>query len=204
MNQTTPKSVMQQALGDDWDRLDESVKRHYAMVPGREERMTLQGRLEVFHSRIAELFLLPGRLFGALIPYQGKEVPTEVKNWTQTNNQQAMFWHRQLQFPGKPLAVFKSRMEYLQDDEIIEYVRFNLGIRMRLSVEDGALVFTSTRYLWQLGFLRLSLPTWLILGHARILERGLSENRIAMEFEMVHPWFGKTFGYAGDFVIKED
>jgi hypothetical protein len=93
-------------------------------------------------------------------------------------------------------------MEHLQDDEIIEYVRFGLGIRMRLSVEEGALIFSSTRYLWNLGFLRLSLPTWLILGHARIEERGLSADRIAMTFEMVHPWFGKTFGYEGRFSIK--
>ena len=106
-------------------------------------------------------------------------------------------------FPGKPLAEFRSRMEYLNGDEIIEYVKYGLGIRMRMSVDDGALVFTSAGYVWDIGLARLPIPTWLILGDSKITERAVSENEFYIDFNMVHPLFGRTFGYSGKFYIQE-
>ncbi|MCU7808118.1 MAG: DUF4166 domain-containing protein [Candidatus Thiodiazotropha sp. (ex Semelilucina semeliformis)] len=202
MQKNKALSVMQKALGEQWDQLDEIVQRHYEMKPGQTSRITVSGTMDrVFHSNIAKLFLLPGRLFGALIPYRGINIATEVRNWTEVDNEKAMFWHRTLKFPGKPLAVFKSRMEHVAGDEIIEYVRFGMGIRMRMSVSNGALVFTSRGYTWDIGIARLSIPTWAILGDAEIIERAISEKEFYMDFNMVHPLFGQTFGYSGTFSI---
>jgi hypothetical protein len=193
---------MQKALGEQWEQLDDIVKRHYAMAPGVSSDMTIHGTMEqVFHSNLAKLFLLPGRVFGALVPYRGSDVPTQVRNWTKTDDTKAMFWHRTLRFPGKPPTEFKSRMEYAGGDEIIEYVNFGLGIRMGMSVNNGALVFTSRGYVWDLGVGHISIPTWLILGDAEIVERALSEKTFYIDFRMEHPLFGKTFGYCGTFTI---
>ncbi len=204
MQQESPISIVQQALGGQWDKLDAIVKRHYEMAPGLDSDMTIHGTMDrVFHSNIAKLFLLPGRIFGALVPYRGKDIPTVVRNWTKDDNQSAMFWHRTLQFPDKPLTEFKSRMEYAGNDEIIEYVKYGLGIRMRMSVDNGALVFTSAGYVWDTGIIRIPIPTWAILGDARIVERAISEKEFYIEFAMVHPLFGETFGYSGTFYIQE-
>lgn len=101
MQKEQPISIMQQALSQQWDDLDPIVQRHYAMAPGTAVDMTLHGSMDqVFHSNIAKLFLLPGRIFGALVPYRGSDIPTEVKNWTREDNTRAMFWHRTLQFPA--------------------------------------------------------------------------------------------------------
>ena len=202
MQQEQPLSIMQQALGKEWDRLDPIVKRHYAMAPGTTSDMAIHGTMErVFHSNMAKPFLLPGRLFGALVPYRGNDIPTVVRNWTKEDNPKAMFWHRTLQFPDKPLTEFRSRMEYAGGDEIIEYVRFGLGIRMRMSVEDGALVFTSAGYVWDMGAARIPIPTWAILGDARIIEKAVSDEEFYIDFTMVHPLLGETFGYSGTFSI---
>lgn len=204
MQQEQPMSIMQQALGDQWNHLDAIVKRHYEMVPGNPAEMTIQGTMDqVFHSNIAKLFLFPGRIFGALVPYRGHNIPTEVKNWTREDDTKAMFWRRRLRFPGKPRTEFKSRMKYAGGDEIIEYVRYGLGIRMRMSVDNGALVFTSVGYVWDTGIARIPIPTWAILGDARIIERAVSDDEFYMGFTMVHPLFGKTFGYSGTFYIQE-
>jgi len=166
--------------------------------------MLIEGVMdEVYHSLFAKLFLLPGRIFGALVPYRGKSIATEVKNWTTTENDQAMFWHRTLHFPGKGDVIFRSRMEHVDSDEIIEYVKYGMGIRMQMSVEDSALVFKSLGYLWQLGFIKLPIPSWLILGDARIIERPVSEKGFYIEFTMDHPIFGRTFSYNGKFSIVE-
>ncbi len=204
MQQEQPTSIMQQALGEQWHQLDAIVQRHYVMAPGAAANMTIHGTMDrVFHSNMAKPFLLPGRIFGALVPYQGTDIPTTVRNWTTSDNTEAMFWHRTLQFPNRPLTEFKSRMEYAGDDEIIEYVRFGLGIRMRMSVEDGALVFTSAGYVWDMGAVRIPIPTWAILGDARIIEKAVSEEAFYMDFTMVHPLLGETFGYSGTFSIAE-
>ena len=204
MQQEQPTSIMQQALGEQWHQLDEIVKRHYAMAPGASANMTIHGTMDrVFHSPMAKLFLLPGRIFGALVPYQGTDIPTVVRNWTTSDNTEAMFWHRTLRFPNRSLTEFKSRMEYAGGDEIIEYVRFGMGIRMRMSVEDGALVFTSAGYVWDMGAARIPIPTWAILGDARIIEKAVSEETFYMNFTIVHPLLGETFGYSGTFSIRE-
>jgi hypothetical protein len=197
-------SIMKMALGEKWDYLDDIVKRHYEMAPGTASNVTIHGRMDqVFHSNIAKLFLLPGRIFGALVPYRGENIPTEVRNWTRGDNVKAMFWYRKLQFPGKPQTEFKSRMEYAGGDEIIEFVKYGLGIRMRMSVNDGALVFTSTGYVWDMGWARVPIPTWAILGDAQIIEKGISEYDFYIDFNMVHPLFGRTFGYSGEFKMQE-
>jgi hypothetical protein len=204
MQTDNPVSIMKMALGENWELLDDIVKQHYEMAPGTTSSMTIHGSMDkVFHSNIAKLFLLPGRIFGALVPYRGSDISTEVKNWTRKDNTKAMFWHRTLQFPGKPLAEFSSRMEYSNGDEIIEYVKYGLGIRMRMSVDDGALVFRSAGYVWDIGLARIPIPTWAILGDSKITERAVSEDEFYIDFNMVHPLFGRTFGYSGNFFIQE-
>jgi len=198
----TSEPVIKLALGEDWYQLDPVVRRHYDLTPGNEAVMTLQGMMyEVDHSFIAKLFLIPGRFFGALVPYKGKKIQTTVRNWTISENSKAMFWCRTFSFPGDRIYRFYSRMEYVGGNEIIEYVRYGLGIRMKLSVKDGCLVYKSSVYQWDLWGQNTSFPTWLILGAGEIVESGRTENEFEMNFKMKHPLFGKTFSYSGVFSI---
>ena len=93
-------------------------------------------------------------------------------------------------------------MENGKDNEIIEYVRYNLGICMAVSERDGALCYESLGYRWDLGPLRLHIPDWLLLGKATIIERGLDERTIELSFDIHHPVFGRTFTYSGSFVLE--
>ncbi len=196
--------VIKQALGKKWNELDDIVKQHYEISPGTSSEMTIKGVMdEVYHSNIAKLFLLPGKIFGALVPYKGRNISTKVRNWTTEDNNKAMFWHRTLDFPKKPPLIFASRMEHIKDDEIIEYVRYGMGIRMAMSVDDGALVFNSKGYVWEIAGVRIPIPTWLILGNAKIIEKATAADKFYINFEMVHPFFGKTFSYSGTFFISE-
>ncbi|NOY73487.1 MAG: DUF4166 domain-containing protein, partial [Gammaproteobacteria bacterium] len=190
--------VIKKALGENWEKLADIIKQHYDITPGKPSNMLIKGVMdEVYHSAIAKLFILPGRIFGALVPYKGKNIPTEVRNWTTSDNHKAMFWHRTLAFPGKPPVIFESRMEHIKDDEIIEYVRYGMGIRMRISVKDSALIFNSIGYVWQLGKIKIPIPTWAILGNAEIIEKAISDDQFFIDFQIIHPLFGRTFAYSG-------
>ncbi len=204
MSANERKPVIERALGERWNKLDTIIKLHYGLTPGCETQLYLRGTMrEVYHSKIGKLFLLPGRLFGALVPYKGKQIPTEVRNWTTSDNHQAMYWHRQLFFPNRSPAIFRSRMEHILDDEIVEYVNYGLGIRLKTFTRNNALHFRSLGYIWKLGPLTLSIPNWLILGDAEIVEKAISDNELFVDFNMVHPLFGRTFAYSGSFSIEK-
>ena len=204
MSQDTQSPVIKKALSDSWNELAPIVQKHYDITPGESSKMVIKGVMdEVYHSPIAKLFLLPGRIFGALVPYKGKKIATEVRNWTSEDNQKSMFWHRTLEFPNRAPVIFRSRMEHINEDEIIEYVRFGMGIRMRMSVKESALIFTSIGYVWDVFGIKFPIPTWAILGDAEIIEKAISDNEFYIDFNMVHPLFGKTFSYSGVFSIVE-
>ena len=204
MSQQSKIPVIRKALGEDWNALGEIVRRHYDITPGTASNMTIDGLMsEVYHSPVGKLFLLPGRLFGALVPYKGRDIPTRVRNCTQPEDDNSMFWHRTLRFPGRRPVIFRSRMVHVGGNEIVEYVRFGLGIRMRLSVRDAALVFESVGYVWDIGGVRLSIPTWAILGDAVIVEKPVSDSSFHVDFVIRHPLFGRTFSYTGRFAITQ-
>ena len=204
MSMEETMSVLEQALGEKWNSLDTIIKLHYDLKPGCDTQLHLRGTMrEVYHSKIGKLFLLPGRIFGALVPYKGREIPTEVKNWTSKENRQAMYWHRRLFFPNKDPVIFRSRMEHSHANEIIEYVNYGMGIRLRTFTQNNSLHFRSLGYIWKVGPITLSIPNWAILGDAEIIEKAVSDRELLVDFNMIHPLFGKTFSYSGSFVIDK-
>lgn len=199
------KPAIKQALGESWESLHPLVRRHYDIKPGTATRVVMRGSMdEVYHSAIAMIFILFGRFFGALVPYRGNNIPVVVRNWTSADNSNDMFWHRTFSFPNRPPFIFASRMEFIAQDEIVEYVRLGMGVRMRMSVQNQALVFTSIGYRWNIGPFTVYLPNWLILGRAIIVERAVSNNEFYVNFVMNHPIFGRTFAYSGTFQIIDE
>ncbi len=195
------KPLFAQALDDSWQQLHPAVRRHYDLKPG--DAMTLHGEMEeVYHSLWVKPFILFGRLFGALVPYRGRNIPVEVRNFCEDDSN-ALHFQRRFFFPDRTPYPFVSRMEFLAGNEIVEFVRLGLGIRMRLSVVDGALCYTTNGYLWRLGPLRLTLPDWLFFGSGTITERGVGNDEVELDFTLVHPLFGRSFRYAGRFQLQE-
>lgn len=202
MKKQTTTSLFAQALGNEWDKVHPTVRRHYDLHPG-DERLLRGEMSEVFHSLWVKPFILFGRLFGALVPYRGNNVPVEVRNYCEAGNNHLQ-WRRRFFFPGRKPYPFASRMEHLAGNEIVEFVRLGLGIRMTLSVEEGALCYTTNGYLWRLGPLRLTLPDWLFFGSGTITERGVDSEQVDLDFTLVHPLFGPSFRYAGRFRLIGD
>jgi hypothetical protein len=199
---TQEYAPIRQALGSRWPELNAALRRHYDLPPHTDTRLEVEGTMDIDVSPVAKIFLLAGRLFGALVPHEGRNVPVTVRNWSQAESS-AMFWHRTFRYPGKEPVIFRSRMEYVGDNEIVEYVKYGLGIRMGMSVEGDALRFDSRGYRWNLGPLKLPIPDWLMLGRAVIREVPVSEQTFKVEFEINHPLWGRTFGYSGLFTFSD-
>ncbi|ADU36055.1 DUF4166 domain-containing protein [Variovorax paradoxus] len=200
-NHTQP--VFQQALGSAWEKLGDVIRRHYTMTPFSDDYVCVRGTMnEVHHAPWAALLMPFGRLFGALVPYTGTDVPIEV-HYRCSPGDANLYWDRVFHFAGRKPFHFRSHMEHTaaHGAEVIEYVRFGIGMRLAVSAEDGALVFRDQGYIWRVAGLRIPLPLGLFMGTAYVEERPdpTSPEHFTMKMLLRHRWFGDVFRYSGRF-----
>ena len=196
--------VLKQALKEDWDALAPVIRAHYGLAPFTTQQVRLQGKMHhVSHSPLANLLIPFARLAGALIPYQGHDVPVHVVNRS-LSNRPNYYWERVFFFPGRRPFEFASSMVFTGDHEITEYTRFGFGIRLGLSVNRGGLIERDRGYVLTIGRISIHLPLNLTMGWVSIEERPVSATEFDMEMTLRHPLFGQTFAYDGTFAVVSE
>ncbi len=191
--QSTP-SLMQQALGTDWDKLPPALQAHY-----QRGNNTDTGHLDIEFPAFMRLPLRGLRLLGALVHRNGECIPTTVNKHMEGDCQR---WQRSITFPDGQVIYFKSfwiAAGEQEKNQLIEFVNPFLGLQMAVSVHDEKLHYQGVRFVLQIGKLRLPIPEWLALGHTDIIETAIDENHFDMDFRLTHPLLGQIFRYAGRF-----
>ncbi len=188
MNET---SVIQRALGGAWDALPGALQGHYQSA----ENVDI-GYLDIDYPGYLHPCMTVLHACGALVNRRGVGVATRVEKRMRGTKQD---WARTLRFADGKTLLFNSRWENDGGDRIIEYVNPFLGLRMRVRVEGGKLHYESIDYVLRIGGWRLSIPEWLMLGKATIVEAALDGGKFAMDFRLRHPLLGQIFRYAGQF-----
>ena len=188
--------LLQKTLGADWDKLPPVIQRHYRTSINKST--CIKGHMEIGYPN----YLLPLvsliHLLGGLVLKRGKQIETLVKK-TVTVKNDTLFWSRDLKYPDNNKDYFLSKMIYLHDHELIEYVRFGFGLRLKVSVENDKLIYRSNGHIWQYGKLILTFPDWLVLGNATIIEVPITNQQFRLYFTIRHPLFGLTYWYHGEF-----
>ena len=183
-------SLMQQALGQQWDALAPALKAHYAAEGNKDV-----GELSIEYPKGMQWPLNLLRLFGTLINQTAQYAPTEVTKWMEGQHQQ---WRRRVQLPQRVMA-FDSTWHYVGQNELIEYVKPYLGLKMAVHVEQGNLYYTGKAFILKLGRLLIPIPEGLLLGHTTIVEKGTDSEHFTMDFRLTHPLFGQIYRYTGRF-----
>jgi hypothetical protein len=184
-------SLMQNALGADWDKLPTALQAHY-----RFGKTIDNGHMDIEYPRFMQPYLSVLRLMGALINRGGQQVPTVVEKSVVGERQ---YWHRTITFPDGKVVYFNSFWVAADGNQMIEFVNPVLGLQMAVHVEDGKLHYRGVRFVVKLGGLLLPIPEWLVLGHTTIVEEAVDETHFAMDFRLTHPLFGQLFRYSGTF-----
>lgn len=198
------KSIFQIVLEDNWDKLGNVIKLHYFLKPFSSDNICVTGEMsEIYHSFIAKLFMPFGILFGAVVPYRGNNIPIDVHYRCNTENAN-LYWDRVFKFSEKNNFHFKSHMEHVEGNEVIEYVRFGVGMRLKVTAEDGAIVFRGNQYIWRILGIKIPIPVNLIFGHVYVEERPIDDDTFSMKMIMEHPLFGIMFRYSGQFSLGEN
>ena len=197
------KSIFQLVLGDQWDDLGHVIKQHYSLRPFSDDYICVSGVMsEVYHSPMAKLLIPFAMLFGAVVPFRGSDVPIEVHYNSNTNNGN-LYWDRIFKFSDKNHFHFKSHMEHIQDNEVVEFVRFGVGMRLKVTAEEGAIIFRDNGYIWRLPGVTIPIPINLMFGSAYVEERPIDENTFSMKMIIKHPLFGVMFRYSGKFKLDQ-
>jgi len=187
------KSLMQCALGDDWDRLPASLRAHYQSAPNVDV-----GHMDIDFPVWMKPYLWLLHRLGALLPRSGSRIPTRVEKNVVGGRQ---YWRRTMRFPDGKQVTFNSFWICPGGHRLLEFVNPVMGLEMAVRIEGHHLRYDGVRFVLKLGRFIVGLPEW-VLGHTSIVESALSECDFAMDFRLTHPIFGQVFRYAGIFATQ--
>jgi len=185
------KSLMQIALGDQWQQLPPALQAHYQSNANSDI-----GQMDIEYPVYMQPYLTLLRLFGVLINRRGKNISTTVEKHMEGDIQ---YWKRTIRFSQDKIILFNSYWVHDGNNELIEYVNPFLGLRMSVHIENNELHYEGRNFVVKLGKLLLPIPEWLVLGHTTIVETAISDSKFKMNFKLRHPLFGIIFGYSGEF-----
>lgn len=187
------KSLMQGALGAQFELLPPALQAHYKAGPAFEN-----GYMDIEYPRWMQPFLSLLRLVGALINRAGQQVPTQVEK---SDNGLQQTWLRTIRYGDGAVVYFNSTLVAGAGNRLIEYVNPLIGLETAVHVEAGKLYYEGVRFVVKLGRWLLPIPEWLLLGHTTIVEEAVDATHFAMDFRLTHPLFGQIFRYAGRFEV---
>lgn len=185
-------------FGEAWETLPAVMKDHYAVRPFSDDIVKAEGHLDV---TISPLVSLIARMTGALLAYSGDNVPVTVV--FKSDKSGAFHFDRIFHFPDKGDVHFRSRMEWLEDNLLVEFMRFGVGWKLAYEWDGEKVTLRHKGYVWRVLGVMIPVPLALVLGVGHAEERPLSNSEFSMWTHAKHPVFGKGFAYAGDFEVTE-
>lgn len=197
-NEPTFRSI----FGDAWETMPPVMHKHYANRPFSNDTSVVEGKMDVTLGRFAKLFAPLFKLFGILVPYEGRNIPTTVIFRSEEGSDVFIF-DRIFHFPNKKPWSFYSRMTPQGGNEVIEYMKLGIGWRAYYSYEDGKVLLRQGGYVWKLLGVKIPIPMEFLFGKGYAEETPLTDSSFKMLMHITHPLWGKVYEYKGTFEVKE-
>lgn len=194
--------VFQSIFGGDWDRLPPVMKKHYANHAYKNETVTVEGLLKIESSAVGRLLFPFFKIMKTLIPRADDNVRTTV-HFITTPESAAFQFDRTMVFSDGSTYRFHSRMEPVGGNELVEFMRFNLGWRMAYSWNGEKVILAHRGYVVKICGWLVPLPLGIVMGKGYAEETPLSDDSFSMMTEIRHPLWGRVYGYSGTFTIKD-
>jgi len=185
-------------FGEAWETLPTVMKDHYAVRPCTDDVVKVEGHLDV---KISPLVSFMARLTRALLAYSGENVPVTIVLKSDTSG--AFHFDRVFHSPDKGDIHFRSRMEWITDNLLVEFMRFGIGWKLAYEWDGEKVTLHHKGYVWRVLGVMIPVPMALILGAVHAEETPVSDTTFSMWTHAKHPLFGKGFAYAGDFKVTE-
>lgn len=190
-------------FGETWDQLPPVIRKRYANRPYTDDRVTVEGKLDVMCAGPLNWLAPFFWLMGTVPPHNEKNVPVTV-HFDSNKNTQAFAFNRIFHFRQRQPYAFYSRMLPIKNNELVEVMRFGIGWHMKYAWEDGCVKLKHKGYMLHWFGHFISLPLTFLLGEGNAEEKAIDDNSFAMWVQITHPWWGRLYEYKGQFtVVKE-
>ena len=191
--------IFKAVFGDTWDDLPPVMKDHYAVRAGTDDLVRVEGHLDI---KISWPVSIMARLTGMLLAYSGDNVPVTVVFTNGAGNRGFQF-DRTFHFTDRGDVSFRSRMEHIGGNELVEFMGFGIGWKMAYSWDGSKVVLEHRGYVWRLFGVLVPVPLALIMGQGHAEEVPVSDDEFSMWTHSRHRLFGNMFAYAGSFKVTE-
>lgn len=188
-----------------WLGLPPAVRQRFLRHVTAEACVTYVGEIaECRISTTGRILANLARLVGAPLPLHTDTGVPACVSVTEDIAGGGQYWTRQYgRRDGFP-QVIHSAKRFAGPTGIEEYLGLGLGIALRLSVENGALLFRGDHLFLALGRrLRFRLPRWLNAGALTVAHIDRGDGRFAFTLDLVHPWFGELIHQVAIFADGE-
>tara|TARA_B100000989_G_scaffold287898_1_gene257988 strand:- start:1299 stop:2342 length:1044 start_codon:yes stop_codon:yes gene_type:complete len=202
INMQSEKPIFAAVFGRSWENIPDILKNRYGNFAFKDQRIIVKGKMNIQVSKFFS-FLTPClQLVGALVPYEGKQIPVTVELKSK-NNSSIVYMNRTFHYPNKKPYSFNSKLLVTKKSDIIEVMRFGLGVRLQYGFSDGRVELKHGGYVWKLSRLTLPIPLTLILGKVTGQEAIITSDSFSMFVRLDHQILGKIFEYDGIFELAE-
>lgn len=201
------KSIYQQVLGSDFDRLHPQIQKRFSLHSGSKVAAIGNGAMdEVWHGAPYTLpFLYVGTWRSIMFPEHGRNVPFTIHNYAYRDSlgRETVTWIRT--FRTRRIRRFDAYMIYSQERNcIVDYLgnHQHLAVDLDLSVApNGGMRIRSGAQRFYEGPVAFNFPL-LVSGIADVCEwYDEKEKLFHIEMSAANRTWGKLFGYSGRFQV---
>lgn len=186
-----------------WGELPPAVCARFSKFIGPETRIVYSGNVvETDLSRLGWLLAVLAHVIGSPLP-RTNGATGEAVVAVASDGRGGQSWRRTYTDPVRGRQTITSAKRFRGPTGLEEYVGGGIGMALRLSVENGALVFRSDHYFLEVGPLRLKLPGFLAPGRMEICHRDEGNGRFSFSLELRHPWVGRLLYQLAVFADSE-
>ena len=190
-------------FGPSWDDLPPVMKKHYANRPYTDDLTIVEGTLDVMCRGPMRALSPLMKLMGQVPTHNEKNVPVTVKFQSERDTK-AFAFNRIFNFRYAQPYTFYSRMMQIQENEVIEIMRFGLGWKMLYSWDGHKVVLRHRGYALRILGHFIPVPLTLMLGEGYAEEIPVDDNTFDMLTHITHPLWGKIYEYKGRFEITKE
>lgn len=177
----------------DWARLPNAVRQRFGKRLNGGASVVYQGRVTTMRMNVAGWLLAQAaRCIGAPLPYdRGCINQPAVVVVTEDAASDGQFWIRQYgRAAGFPQVVHSSK-RFAGPTGLEEYIGCGIGMALRVSATDDALLFKSDHYFVHLLGRRVRLPRLLSPGALEVGHRDLGGGAFVFSLALRHRLFGE-------------
>ena len=175
----------------EWASLPAPIRRRFSKRLANGQSAVYAGEvIETTMSRLGWLLAQAARLFGGPLPLTRSAHVPAVVAVTEDRAVRGQVWTRLYSRRGRFPQVIHSCKRFAGPTGLEEYVGRGLGMTLTVDAREGALIFRSKDYFFELFGRRVTLPRWLTPGAIYVTHAELADGRFSFTLQVIHPRFG--------------